>query len=92
MINLNSTYWDFQNNFDRNVLVQIGLPKVDLIQPGPNAPKGCQHPGSGCGTVSVRFIAKKKGTTYIQAKRSTCGEAIKCSSANSNYKLKVKVI
>ena len=91
MLSLNSTYWNFENSFNKKIIIQIGLPRTEVIPPGPSAPKGCEHPGSGCGTNSVRFVVKSKGVTYIQAHRDSCGEAIRCTSANSKYKIKLIV-
>jgi hypothetical protein len=39
-VQLNSTYWELQKNYDRSLVTQKGLPKINLIKAGPQAPAG----------------------------------------------------
>jgi hypothetical protein len=88
-VTLDSTYWEFSTTFNKNVLSSNNKPSITLIQPGPTAPQGCQHPGSGCGSISFLYKVKSAGTTTITAVRSSCGEAIQCTPANSKFKLTI---
>lgn len=88
-VTLDSTYWEFSNAFNKKVLSSNNKPSITLIQPGPTAPQGCQHPGSGCGSISFLYTVKSAGTTVITATRSSCGEAIQCTPANSKFKLTI---
>jgi len=87
-IALHSTYWDgakVQN------LVQIKPSEISPTPATPTAADGCQHPGSGCGTIKWFYKAKKKGFATFTASRTTCGEAMQCTSENSNFKVKFLV-
>lgn len=57
----------------------------------PRAPNSC-FPGMGCGTVLWNFKAKKIGTALIVATRTSCGEAMRCTPADSTFQVKIKVI
>ena len=58
---------------------------------GPNAPAGCQVAGMGCGTVSLKFKAINKGISTVNASRTSCGEALRCTPAQSSYYVTIKV-
>ena len=91
-LKLSSTYWQLANLKSNDFITQIGTETVTLVKPGPSAPAGCKHPGSGCGTISWKFKATKTGTTKISAFRSSCGEALKCTAKEQNFQLTIKVI
>jgi hypothetical protein len=87
-ISLHSTYWYFDSA--KNVR-QIKESTVTPILPGPSAPAGCQHPGTGCGTVKWFYKATKKGIASFTAMRTSCGEAVSCTPANSKFSVKFLV-
>jgi hypothetical protein len=87
-ISLHSTYWYFDSA--KNVQ-QIKESTVTPILPGPSAPTGCQHPGTGCGIVKWFYKATKKGIASFTAVRTSCGEALSCTPANSKFSVKFLV-
>lgn len=92
-ITLNSTYWTFSPLANAKVLRQIGAPATVGYPPGSaSAPAGCRIPGSGCGTVTWKLKAIAAGSVVITANRTSCGEAMRCTPAQSLYRLTVKVI
>jgi hypothetical protein len=82
---LASTYWTLQPSSNPIVLQPNGQPIV--------APqiRGCV-PGQGCGTVTTDFTASTTGTAIVTATRTTCGEALACTPANSHYEVTITVI
>lgn len=48
-------------------------------------------PGQGCGFAVAAFTAVAPGRATISASRTTCGEALRCSPAQSRYRLTVLV-
>ena len=81
---LASTYWTFQPSSDPTVLHPDGQP---IISPQIG---GCV-PGQGCGTVTADFTASSTGTATVTATRTTCGEALTCTPANSRYQVTITV-
>jgi predicted secreted protein len=84
-ISLHSTYWYFDTVKN---LQQVKQSTVIPTLPGPSAPAGCQHPGTGCGTVQWFYKATKKGIASFTARRTSCGEALRCTPANSKFSIK----
>jgi hypothetical protein len=82
---LHSTYWTFNRPSDRAVLSADGKP---VYGPGESCPP---YPGSGCGTVSVRYTARRAGSAVVSADRSSCGEAVRCTPDALHWAVKVKV-
>lgn len=80
---LSSTYWTFQGSSNSQVLVAVNTP---IASPG-----SCRTTGSGCGTVTMTFRAVGPGTAQVTASRVSCGEALRCGSADGHYQLTVKV-
>ena len=82
VVTLHSTYWTF------------GVPGGFILQPitppqigkGVNCPK---VPGSGCGTVTITYNVGKVGTGSIVAHRTSCGEALKCTAAQSTWSVTI---
>ena len=89
-IQLHSTYWNFDSIKGKSIKA-IGTTNVEPIMPGPNAPTGCQVAGMGCGTVSLKFKAINKGISTVNASRTSCGEALRCTPAQSSYVVTIKV-
>jgi len=87
---LSSMYWQI-SPVKGTVVTLVGKAMTEPIMPGPKAPPGCQHPGTGCGKQTWTFKAKKVGMAVIQATRSSCGEALRCVGDQGIFTLKVKV-
>jgi predicted secreted protein len=87
-IELQSTFWDGTKTKN---LVQVKPSEIIPITPSPTAAVGCQHPGSGCGTIKWFYKVKKKGLATFSATRTSCGEVLQCTPENSNYKVKFLV-
>jgi hypothetical protein len=83
-ITLHSTYWHYDSSTN---LTLIGAEVAKPTMPGPKAPAGCQHPGSGCGTMSWVIKAGKAGKAVFVATRDTCGEALRCTGNQGKYVL-----
>ena len=79
---LHSTYWSFDPI--SGAVTADGSPTV--------APQlqGCV-PGGGCGTVTARFTAVAAGTATIHAHRDSCGEAMRCTGTQGDWRLNVTV-
>jgi len=88
IISLNSTFWD--GAITKN-LVQVKASEVAPIAPGPTAAVGCQHPGSGCGTIKWFYKAKSKGLATFTVSRTSCGEALQCNPENLTFRVKFSV-
>jgi hypothetical protein len=48
-------------------------------------------PGGGCNPVLATFMAQKVGTAVLSASRTSCGEALRCTPANSHYRVTIVV-
>jgi len=82
---LHSTYWQFDAPSDSGVVSADG----DPVYAG-GGPK-CGPPGSGCGTVTVRYTAGHDGRAVVSASRTSCGEAMRCTPAQSRWSVSVNV-
>jgi hypothetical protein len=83
VVTLHSTYWTF------------GVPGGFILQPitPPQVGKGVNCPsvpGSGCGTVTITYNVGKVGSGSINARRTTCGEALKCTAAQSTWSVTIQ--
>lgn len=87
-LTLHSTYWSLVATRTAPDLRQIGHTKVVGV-----APNGGGHcvPGQGCGTLSAHFIAVHPGSVRLRATRTSCGEALRCSPAQSVWTVIVHV-
>ena len=81
-----STGWTFAP-LRSGVLKPSGAAEVKRSTGGP----GCGVPGAGCGTVTLTAIAGAPGTAVITARRSSCGEAMRCSPGQDGFRLTVVV-
>lgn len=88
-LTLHSTYWSL-GPLPTGVSL-IGAATISPIMPGPNAPTGCKIAGSGCGTITWKFVASSKGVKTIVASRQSCGEALRCTPAQGSYRVQIKV-
>ncbi|NNN01753.1 MAG: hypothetical protein HKL86_07990 [Acidimicrobiaceae bacterium] len=87
-VTLHSTYWSLVATKLTPVLVQVGRTRVVGV-----APNGAGHcvPGQGCGTLSANFVAAHPGTVHLRATRTSCGEALRCSAAQSAWTISIHV-
>ncbi|WP_225099665.1 hypothetical protein [Streptomyces sp. CoH27] len=81
-VHLHSTYWSTPAGSDPRVLAPSG---------GGTTPTGTCPPGRGCGVSSGRFTARRPGTAHITARRTSCGEAMRCSPGQERYEVTVTV-
>jgi hypothetical protein len=63
---------------------------LDAGKPSVSTEPNCR-PGTGCALVTEEFVAAGGGTTTIVATRTSCGEAMRCTSANDHFRLTVSV-
>ena len=84
VVALDSTYWTFRPVAPAGVLRAVGPPQI--------VPR-LSHcvPGQGCGTVTAEFLATGTGTATIEATRTSCGEALRCTPAQGDYRVQVLV-
>jgi hypothetical protein len=86
-VSLNSTYWTFKGSSDSAILTQQGQAQTSL---DPNVVRCIA--GSGCGILSLSFKAERSGTAVISATRTTCGEALLCTTdAQKSYKVTIVI-
>ncbi len=87
-LTLHSTYWSLVSTKTAPDLRQIGHTTVKGV-----APNGAGHcvPGQGCGTVSAHYVAVHPGSVRLRATRTSCGEALRCSPAQSVWTVVVHV-
>jgi hypothetical protein len=83
---LPSSYWHVTGSSAPAVLRQHG-PPVLLARPS-----GCPDlPGLGCVPVRAEFTALTDGQAVITARRSTCGEAMRCRPDQTRFAVIVVV-
>lgn len=80
---LHSTYWQVAGSSDPAVLRETG---TTAVSPQP----GC-IPGGGCGTVTVVFDAVAPGRADLDASRTACGEALRCTGDAGSYRVTIVV-
>jgi hypothetical protein len=83
-VTLHTTYWSI-HTVSNHVVTQIGKTVVKG-----SLGNACA-PGQGCGTVTATYVANKVGTVRLTASRTTCGEALKCSTSQSHWTVVVRV-
>lgn len=84
IVTLESTYWSFRP-LAGNVVRFAGATHIT------RSTTCSPIPGSGCGQVLATFVALHRGITTIRATRTSCGEALRCSPANSRWQVVVHV-
>jgi hypothetical protein len=83
---LSSSYWHVTGSSAPRVLRQDG-PPVPLPRPS-----GCPDiPGLGCVPVRADFTALTDGKAVLTAKRSACGEALRCRPDQTRFTVTVVV-
>ena len=83
---LSSSYWHVTGNSAPGVLRQDG-PAVPLSRPS-NCP---DIPGLGCTPVRADYTALTDGKAVITARRSACGEALRCKPDQTRFTVIVVV-
>lgn len=83
-VSLGSTYWSFAPPAPDGPL--RGSPA--MVRSGSG---GRTVPGSGQGTVVETFRALARGTATVTATRRSCGEAMRCTGGQGDYRLTVVV-
>ena len=81
---LHSTYWAMKPVTSSQVLSPDGNP---VTSPQPS---GCV-PGGGCGTLTAGYRAVAPGREKLMATRTSCGEAMGCTSADASWTVTVLV-
>ena len=83
---LSSSYWHVTGSSAPKVLQQHG-PPVLLAKPS-----SCPDlPGLGCTPVQADFTARTDGNAVITARRSACGEALRCQPGQTRLTVIVVV-
>ena len=88
VVTLHSTYWTINPLARRTVLAQVGTQQTGGPLSGPT--HACV-PGQGCGTVTMHYVAHGAGTVRLTAKRTTCGEAMRCTRSQGSWYVTVRV-
>lgn len=83
---LSSNYWQVTGSSAPSVLRQDG-PPVLLSRPS-SCP---QIPGLGCTPVRADYTARTDGKAVITARRSACGEALRCKPDQTRFTVIVVV-
>jgi hypothetical protein len=83
VITLHSTYWQLQPTHGQvlSLLDNTGTPTAT-----PSCPS---IPGTGCGIVTSTYRVLTSGTATVSAQRTSCGEALRCSPAQSSWRVTV---
>ena len=81
---LASTYWRIGGSSAPGVL------RPDAPAVTRPVPSGCV-PGQGCGSVRQSFTAMAAGTAVLTAHRDSCGEALRCTGSQGDFRLVVAV-
>ncbi len=78
---LHSTYWTIQR------------PDAAILKPLMPEPKVTPDfrgvPGSGSGTVEMRYQVIGAGTAQLSATRTSCGEAMLCTGENGKFRVSI---
>jgi hypothetical protein len=82
VVTLHSTYWQLAAP-DSRLLTTDGAP---VAGKGTSCPP---VPGSGCGTLRETYRVAAAGTATIRAHRDSCGEALRCGPAQSDWSVKI---
>jgi hypothetical protein len=83
---LSSSYWHVTGSSAASVLRQDG-PPVLLSRP-----RSCPDiPGLGCTPVRADFTALTDGKAVVTARRSSCGEALRCKPGQTRFAVTVVV-
>ncbi|HXY91230.1 MAG TPA: hypothetical protein VEP49_02035 [Acidimicrobiia bacterium] len=84
-VTLHSTYWE---------LAPPGNARVLRVSTPPTSETGAHCtsiPGTGCGTVTATYVARAAGHALVDAHRTTCGEARRCTGSEGHWRISVRV-
>ena len=84
---LHSTYWSIVALTSRP-LTQVGSA---VYLPRLRSTKGGCVAGQGCGTATVHYLASAPRVAHLHASRTSCGEALRCTAALSNWTVTIRV-
>jgi hypothetical protein len=84
VVTLHSTYWQLTDPVG-DVLEVVGAPTTST-----GGPSCSSVPGSGCGTIRADFRVARSGTTKIEASRTSCGEALRCTGDQGSWSVTVE--
>ena len=87
-LTLHSTFWSLAPLKSALVITQVG--QTIVVRTPPHASKACV-PGQGCGTLSAGFVATHAGVIRLRTTRTSCGEALHCTPAQSVWTVLVHV-
>jgi hypothetical protein len=82
---LHSTYWTIAKAQGKALTTSSAQTTKGTGSP-------CRPAGSGCGTASRRFLAAGIGAGSLTASRTTCGEALRCTGNQGQYKVTIRVV
>ena len=85
---LHSTYWSIAALTTSRPLTQVGSA---VYLPRLRSTKGGCVAGQGCGTVTVHYLASAPRVAHLHASRTSCGEALRCTAALSNWTVTIRV-
>lgn len=85
VVTLHSTYWQLAALGATTALRPQGAPETV------RATTCARIPGSGCGSVTVRYTAVARGSVTLTAHRDSCGEALRCASGQGDWKVVARV-
>ncbi|HEX3606495.1 MAG TPA: hypothetical protein VH134_11270, partial [Candidatus Dormibacteraeota bacterium] len=80
-VTLHNTYWTMDGSSNAGVLRAQG---PATTQGDPPSSRNCV-PGGGCGTVTQSFAAVSTGGADVTANRTTCGEALRCTTPEQSH-------
>ncbi|MFJ8198373.1 hypothetical protein [Streptomyces sp. NPDC096152] len=83
-VRLRGGYWSVPAGSDPRVLAPSGGGAGPT--PAPTCP-----PGRSCGASSARFTALRPGTVRVTARRTSCGEAMRCPAGQDRFEVTVVV-
>lgn len=84
---LHSTYWGAPHSSAVGLLQPLGAATSSAAAVGPSC-----HPGSGCGSVSSRFLAlNSSGSAALTSSRTSCGEAMPCPPGKRDFTVTIVV-
>ena len=84
---LSSSYWNVAGSSAPRVLRQDG--PVTLMPRPSSCPANI--PGLGCVPIETKFTALAHGRAVIKARRTSCGEALRCSPDRTRFTVTVVV-
>ena len=83
---LHSTYWSLTPLPASAPIKSLGDPVAALGSNSPSNP-----PGMGTGSLDWALKAVRVGKFSLQATRTSCGEALRCTDSQSKYLVNIKI-